>query len=238
MGYNQDSKRIYEIALAHYLELLRLIHGDNLGIRDKVPFLLLALNRDEDAYNFIKWWETIDPDGHYDWGEPPASQEGDWLYLKGQDINENLLTNINCLPFLAALALIKARIILTCEIAEKEFQTFQEVLQTGSSINQKLLCNIPALTKIKRFLGCNDALLREQKQQLEVCLNAIQRTNPYFLKAVVNPRPILDMEPPQYTQRGTVSEVYGVIVDCSRLFERNKIVMAAIIKRVGNNPTF
>ena len=217
--------------------------SDNQGIRYKVPFLLLSLNRDEDTYNFIKWWVTTDSEDNNDTDddEPLAPPEGEWLYLKGQDISEDLLKivkDVDGLPFLAALVLIKARIILTYEIAEKEFHTFQEVLKTGSSIGQKLHRNVPAMTKIKRFLGCNDVSLREQKQQLEKYLNFIQRSNPYFLKAVVNPGLVMNMEPPQYTQRGTLSEVYGVVDDCKRLFVRSKIAMAAIIKRVGKNPTF
>ncbi len=81
-------------------------------------------------------------------------------------------------------------------------------------------------------------MLRAQKQQLEEYLNVIQRLNPYFLKAVVNPGLIMNMEPPEYIQRGTISEVYEVLNDCKRLFVRSKVAMAAIIKRVGKNPTF
>ena len=66
------------------MELLRLIHGDNIGIRMAAPFLMLDQDRDEDAYNFIKWWTTIDPDGEYDWGEVPESLPGEWLYLRDQ----------------------------------------------------------------------------------------------------------------------------------------------------------
>ena len=43
---------------------------------------MLDLDRDEDAYNFIKWWLTIDPDSH--WDNVPKSQPGEWLYLRDQ----------------------------------------------------------------------------------------------------------------------------------------------------------
>ncbi len=227
--------------MAHYLELLRLNHSDNQGIRHKVPFLLLSLNRDEDAYNFIKWWETIDPEGNYDWGEPPASQEGEWMYLKSQDTQEDLLKiakDVDCLPFLAALVLIKARIILKYETAKSEFDTFEEVLQSGSSSGQKLLCALPAMMKIKRYLGSNDAILHEQKEQLEKYLDIIQKNNPFFLKAVVNPGLMMNMKPPEYIEIGTVSEVYELIDYCKILFAKRRIAMDSAIKRVGNNPTF
>ena len=192
-----------------------MIHGDNLGLRDKVPFVLLSLNRDEDAYNFIKWWETIDPDGHYDWGKPPASQEGEWLYLRDQNIFEDLLSLVDPeffdLQFLVALVLFKGRIIQEHEIA-----------------TEKKLTPLPF----------DETVLSEQRQQLKKYLNAIMSKNPYFLKAVVNPDLVMNMEPPEYIESGTVSEVYEVIDDCKRIFGRNKVAMDAIIKIVGENPTF
>lgn len=66
------------------MELLRLIHSDNMGLRNSAPFLMLDRDHDEDAYNFVKWWLTIDPDGEYDWAEVPESQPGEWLYLRDQ----------------------------------------------------------------------------------------------------------------------------------------------------------
>jgi hypothetical protein len=188
-----------------------LIRGDNLGIRFKIPFLLLSLNQDKDAYNFIKWWVTIGPQD-----EPATSHEGEWLYLKNQDIFENIFSFVRDieffdLHFLAALVLIKARIIQEYEFA-----------------NEKNLSPLPF----------DETVLREQKHQLKRYLNAIQRNNRYFLKAVVNPDLVMDMEPPEYFEKGTVSEVYGVIDDCKRIFARNKVAMDAITKIVGKNPTF
>ena len=116
--YN-DLKPIYDRSLSHYMELLRLVHGDNLGVRNKVPFILITLNRDEDAYNFIKWWLTIDPHGKYNWGNVPKNtKEGDWLYLTNENIFEDCgdyMTSTSSyrgqLAFVASLALIKFRLV-------------------------------------------------------------------------------------------------------------------------------
>jgi hypothetical protein len=43
----------------------------------------LYLGRDDDCYNFIKWWETTGKTSGKD--NPPKSKEGDWMYLTGQD---------------------------------------------------------------------------------------------------------------------------------------------------------
>ena len=83
----QDVKFLYEQGLAHYMELLRLCHGDNMGVRFEVPFILLSLNRDQDAYDFIKWWMTIDEDGIYDWGQPPQDTQRGLVIFKKSELS-------------------------------------------------------------------------------------------------------------------------------------------------------
>lgn len=48
------SPALWQRALGHLLELMRLNTSDNQGVRDSVPHTLLRLNRDTDAYAFIK----------------------------------------------------------------------------------------------------------------------------------------------------------------------------------------
>ncbi|KAJ5246354.1 hypothetical protein N7468_001337 [Penicillium chermesinum] len=48
-----------------YMEILRLCPGDNMGVRGSVPGALLRLNRDQDCYDFIKWYETLDWNSDY-----------------------------------------------------------------------------------------------------------------------------------------------------------------------------
>ena len=46
-------KKAREIHISSSLELLRLSMRDNIGVRFGVPFLLLKLNRDDDAFSFV-----------------------------------------------------------------------------------------------------------------------------------------------------------------------------------------
>ncbi|KAJ3149575.1 hypothetical protein HDU89_003628 [Geranomyces variabilis] len=73
-----------ETALGHYLDMLRLCRGDNMGVRDVIPSLLLRLGRSQDAYDFIKWWATV-PDS-YDWGDVSLP----YLDLAGADVFESV----------------------------------------------------------------------------------------------------------------------------------------------------
>ncbi|KAG5656791.1 hypothetical protein KAF25_010344 [Fusarium avenaceum] len=55
-----------EVALNESLDMLRLCRGDNMGVRSQVPALYLRLGRDQDAYDFIKWY-GVKGDSSYDW---------------------------------------------------------------------------------------------------------------------------------------------------------------------------
>lgn len=40
-----------------------------MGLRIYVIHIMLRLNLNQETYDFIKWWETCDRDGKYDWGD-------------------------------------------------------------------------------------------------------------------------------------------------------------------------
>ncbi|KAK5737670.1 hypothetical protein LTR17_006532 [Elasticomyces elasticus] len=52
--------------LDHLLDMLRLCRGDNMGVRSLVPALYIRLGRDQDAYDFVRWYKKVDEDGDYD----------------------------------------------------------------------------------------------------------------------------------------------------------------------------
>lgn len=54
-------------AHSHIMDMLRLCRSDNMGVRDLVPALCMRLNRDQDCYDFIKWYGTTGQDMNYDW---------------------------------------------------------------------------------------------------------------------------------------------------------------------------
>jgi hypothetical protein len=53
----------------HLMDMLRLCHGDNMGVRNLVPALMLQLDKDQECYDFVKWWQTEGQRGDYNWGD-------------------------------------------------------------------------------------------------------------------------------------------------------------------------
>jgi hypothetical protein len=80
-AYEVEIKAVWEKALFHSLEILRIDATDLLDVHRTTPFLLLYLNRDDDAFDFIRF--TI---RSVNAGMPEIktryqnSKEGDWIY--------------------------------------------------------------------------------------------------------------------------------------------------------------
>ena len=119
-AYNCEIKVVWERALFHNLELLRLDAWCADVIRIRVPFILLYLNREDDAYAFTRYWLMIE-DLNYDQILAPhrRSREGDWIYpiepnCHYLDIRKECpkLEEVKSIvPYLVVLAIIKLRIV-------------------------------------------------------------------------------------------------------------------------------
>ncbi|KAI0885919.1 uncharacterized protein GGS22DRAFT_162295 [Annulohypoxylon maeteangense] len=109
-----------EEALEHSLDMLQLNPGDNQGIRSHVPALYLRLGRDQEAYDFIKWYGTIGAQSGYEWGNP----ESPFLNLHDEDVFEPLggiAKALFDLSIIVSLVNVKVRLLLDIRGLEKEF---------------------------------------------------------------------------------------------------------------------
>ncbi|KAK8038046.1 hypothetical protein PG994_014813 [Apiospora phragmitis] len=100
-----------EAALATAREMLRLCRGDNLGVRSQVPVLYLRLGRDQEAFDFLKWYAVRGTAADYDW----ADMSRPFLDLRGEDALEDVsapLKRVVDLSFLASMTLFKTRLML------------------------------------------------------------------------------------------------------------------------------
>jgi hypothetical protein len=101
-------------ALEHFKDMLRLCRGDNMGVRDIVPGLMLRLGQQQECYDFLKWWAITSKDEAYDWHDTSLP----YLDIRNADAFEPVNTlggkNLN-LPQLAVLTLLKLRLYLDLE---------------------------------------------------------------------------------------------------------------------------
>lgn len=55
--------------LEHLMDMLRLCRSDNMGVRYLVPAVMVRLDKDQEAYDLVKWYSTTGNDETYDWGD-------------------------------------------------------------------------------------------------------------------------------------------------------------------------
>ena len=240
MAHMEEVEHIYQKGLGNYLELLRLIHRDNMGLRDKVPFTLLNLNREDDAYNFLKWWITIDSNGIYDWSKVPQNtKEGDWLWLRGQNRYEDPKSVLNSeatsasLAHVTAMFIIKARIIAKYHDLKILAVIEQFVIEIGGIEMSHLLLKIKCM-----FYGVSENVLQAQYDHAKYLLQVIAKKNVIFLKSVLNPGPLKDQGFPGFVRKGTAEETFLVLNNSCRMFHRIPGCISMVKKFVGTDTSY
>lgn len=236
-------KSVWETTLALYLEHLRLGAIDVLAARFRVPFVLLFLNRDDEACGFMRYWmqldTSIDPDVVYD--IHVGTKKGDWIYPREPDCR---YTDINLLeiatienerisaPFLVALAIVKLRIVAAHDATCKSIElAFSEKGTAGQRIHQ-------VQSIVKDMLIRADVDVESQRQQTNYLLDAIHRSNPSMLPAILNPGPIADQPCPEAIIPGQPSQVYVSLKDYRRLFIRVPGALKMLKERFGSFPIY
>jgi hypothetical protein len=202
-----------ESALDHCMDILRLCRSDNMGVRHLVPALLLRLRRDQECYDFVKWWATTGEQGDYDWGDMSLP----YLDLKNADIFEPV--DIFCrnyleLSHIVSVTLLKLRLFLAIQMCIKN----TAVLRESRSLPTELFDQIE-ISLIRSVLGENwnnrssaqwSELLDILSVQLDRLYRAVTRANKHFWPALVNPGVHLKARPELYSN-GSVQEMQMVL---------------------------
>lgn len=234
-----EVRPLLEIIANHRLELMRLIGCDELEQRYVVPFTLLSVNRDDDCYGFVKYWISLIIAGSYSPRMHQRSSRGHWIYLKDQDMTEDVLDVLKPnapgipLPFVAALCIIKLRIIAAHDARVKHFEIFSQ------SQGGRLLGD--SLTHVRAAYVGDQAerkMIQRQEKHLKRYLQLMHRINPSFLPSIVNPRPLMGQEHSCTWTPGTPSEAYGVHYDSHHLFSSIPGALKRFEAVVGSNPTY
>lgn len=184
-------------ALEHLLAMLQLCRGDNMGVRDLVPALFLRLRRDQQAYDFCKWWVTTAEEGDYDWGDKTAK----YLDIKDADVFEdpkNLVYSAGVkLSLAVSVTLIKIRMLIDMQALQRDRQVAAPKLPSEITDQRLVHCTSSIIQGQRKVLECeeqtlNMTMLRKQVRQL---FDAVKESNEHFWPALVNPGRKLEARP-------------------------------------------
>jgi hypothetical protein len=211
----------WTVVLNHHLECLRLCKGDNMGLRYKVPFLLLRLNRDDDAFCFcLHWLKQRDDEDNEDEDNDRRghshTKEGDWIYPQEKDcrfndllheIRPNTLGEYFEISLVVAVAVIKMRLVAVYDHRMKEFESF-----APTPASKRLRTD--ELSEVRSsIMGSAEEQEKyaDQRRQLNVLLDALQQRNASVVPALLYPDPLLKQPSPDYFSHGTPSEAHMVL---------------------------
>lgn len=203
-------------ALDHMVDMLRLNRSDNMGLRDAVPALYLRLGRDQEAYDFIKWWAVCDGGGSHDRGDTALPH----LDVRGADALEDpeWWTGEHLgLSHAAAAALVKIRALL---------DLFQGDLVDGGGgvlVSRRGLVDGGGVLASRRGLvDGTDAdlavMIGVLLDQVDELFDAIGQANRYFWSAMADPAEALATRPGVYS-RGTKEEAFLMVRHSYRSWE-------------------
>jgi hypothetical protein len=178
-------------ALGHALDMLRLCHADNLGVRNYVAAMYLRLGRDQEAFDFLKWYTLKDNGG----GQNGEDFMSSYSSFKGKDALEavSLDAQPSSLSMRVAMVLIKTRLFLDME---KLRSAMAAKGRRGMSSEEKLaflkeeaMSNILLARPDVLSMEGYQELIQDLTMQTHLAFISVKTRNPHFWPALLNPAP-------------------------------------------------
>ncbi|TVY36284.1 hypothetical protein LOCC1_G008609 [Lachnellula occidentalis] len=203
----------------HVMDLLRLCRSDNLGVRDFAPALFLRLGKDQECYDFVKWWTTTGRQGDYDWGDTDLP----YLDVRNADAFEacDFYTGEYLdLSHTVAVTLIKTRMLHDLKSLQ-DSTTSTALAESIPRLPQEVLDNIRAQSVSTIIAGNAETMCSKDqgpaieglKVQVEELYEAVKKENEHFWPALLRPGNNLTARPGGYVN-GT-KEHMQIVLQCS-----------------------
>ncbi|KAJ4350971.1 hypothetical protein N0V95_004255 [Ascochyta clinopodiicola] len=184
-------------ALEHLVAMLQLSRRDNMGMRDLVPALFLRLRKDQQAYDFCKWWVTVAQEGEYGWAEKTSH----YLDTKDADVFEDPRAFIRdatvSLSLVVSVTLVKLRLLMDLLALQRDRQIAAPKLPSEITDQGFVHCTSSIIQYQRRVLEreeqtLNTTMLRKHVEQL---FAAVRQSNTHFWPALVRPGSHLQARP-------------------------------------------
>ncbi|KAK8218852.1 hypothetical protein IWZ01DRAFT_166762 [Phyllosticta capitalensis] len=213
------------LALDHSMDMIRLNRSDNLGMRSLIPTLLMRLGREQECYDFLKWWAKTSQDEHYDWGDTDLPH----LDIKNADVFESV--DLFCKKFFDlggtfVIMLLKTKILLDLRALQRSPQRTDTLCTTlVQSRKDKLQAR-----GLQRLAGKLEAQIRQLYKRLKNSYINIWFTFLY-------PGPSLTGKRCEYTP-GEYSEVQIALQDFYQVWTESPGSMNVIRHLMAQDPDF
>lgn len=185
-----DSKRAVETALQHSLGLLKLCRRDRMGVRDWVPPLFLRLGRDQQMYDFVKWWAATAANRDYEW----RNMSNPFLNIRDADVFEGVAhCNWMNLSHTACVLLLKIRLLGDLQVLKEGSSAITAFVTIPQEILDQICMELVAgvVKNNKKVMGSADRnpIIHRLSEQIVELYNLLKEKNKYFIPALIKDYP-------------------------------------------------
>jgi hypothetical protein len=238
-----ETKAVWEKVLYHSLALLRLEMFDVMEMRYITPFILLDLQRDDDAFAFVRYFISLDYLGDAATDDLQRRyiqcQEGNWVYPREENCRfldifqecSRMREDVMPTAFLVAVLVIKLRLVAAYDATRRSIDIASET--TGGQ-------RIQQVQDVVKDMLIDDKLvnIESQRQQIERLINVIHRINPSMLPAILNPHPLIRQRRPPLSTPGEPCEALHILLFCMRPQIRVPGAREKLEQRFGKMPSY
>lgn len=186
-------------AFDHIMDMLRLCRGDNMGLRFMAPALFLRLGKDQECYDFIKWYATTGSRGDYDWGDMSLP----FLDVRNADVFEPVelfIKKFGELSHALALFLLKLRLLRDVKSLQNSIFLYDRVPpEMVNRIRKELVGTIVAQNSYVINSNNQKQLIKKLELQLKQLYIFVKKSNTFFWSALLNPDDYLAAPPSAYS---------------------------------------
>ncbi|KAL9625416.1 MAG: hypothetical protein Q9160_000479 [Pyrenula sp. 1 TL-2023] len=207
-----ETREAAQAALSHLLDMIRLCRGDNMGVRDLTPGLMLRLGEDRQCYDFVLWWlaDNQDPESDEDEDEDEDEEDEELPFFerKNEDMFEhNYIDNYRGrflgLSYKAALMLIKIRLLLGLVALQKSSDIDKRLPnELFNRVRSDMVGSVVASRKDIMSSADQTGVINKLKTQILELYSSVKRYNKHFRPVLSNAAAHLKTRPYAYSLGG------------------------------------
>lgn len=178
------------------MELMKLCREDEFQVRQRAPPFMLRLGKDQECYDFIKWWDTIGIDPNHNFRDLRRPH----LDIRNSNAFESVETFLgrhSSLTMLVCLMLVKIKLLLDLKRL-KDTQILETKLPT------ELIDHIRQYIPMSQIISSRSNLINQGEwkkeikslnQQVSRLFDLVHSANPFYWNALLNPTSHLGHRP-------------------------------------------
>ncbi|KAJ3032275.1 hypothetical protein HDV00_007732 [Rhizophlyctis rosea] len=189
-------------------------------VRGLIPFALLRLNKDQQCYDFVKWYATkyetwLRSGAHDDLDNQIHLNNGTFLTITDANVFEDVeyFDNIKDLNLLVAAMLDESTVINHVPKRERDYPVaIRRSIPSDHIYHSSILANGPSLMRAPYNVEISETA---PEQQVHHLFDLVQRTNKHFWKILLNPEGHLNYDVDvQEHKEGSLMEARATLQKC------------------------